>query len=165
MKLSSTMMTAAVLAAGVTPGHGTAALYVQSQARESHQHFQTPLSRGHARQSAMVALLNTYESSSLADWDGHGAAPVTHAVYLNAYRLLEVLPDGLPMPSPGAEPDGQLTLEWHKSAYQTLSVSVTADGDLHYAALLGASRTYGTEPFLGQLPQPLLDLIQRVTLG
>ena len=43
---------------------------------------------------------------------------------------LEVLPDGLPMPSPGAEPDGQLTLEWHKSAYQTLSVSVTADGDL-----------------------------------
>jgi hypothetical protein len=165
MKLSSTMLTTAVLAAGFTPGHGTAARYVQSQAPESHQHVQTQLSRGHARQSAMVALLNTYESSSLADWDGHGAAPVSQAVYRNAYNLLEVLPDGLLMPSPGAEPDGQLTLEWHKSAYQTLSVSVTADGDLHYAALLGASRTYGTEPFLGQLPQPLLDLIQRVTLG
>ena len=165
MNFSSTMMTAAVLTAGVTPGHSKAALYVQNQARESQQHFQAPLSRSQARQSAMEALVNVYDASRHTDWDGHGAAPVSQAVYFNAYRLLEAFPEGLPMPSPGAEPDGQLTLEWHKSAYKTLSVSVSADGDLHYAALIGASRAYGTEPFLGQLPQSLLDLIQRVALG
>jgi hypothetical protein len=113
----------------------------------------------------METLAEVYETCRSADWDGHGAAAIAHAAYLNAYRLLEVMPDGLPLPSPGAEPDGQITLEWHRSPHQTLSLSVTADGDLHYAALLGPSRAFGTEPFLGQLPEQIFNLINRVAVG
>jgi hypothetical protein len=43
-----------------------------------------------------------------------------------------------------------------------LSVSVSPDGELHYAALLGLSKAYGTEPFFGEAPRPILDLIFRV---
>ena len=88
--------------------------------------------------------------------------PVTQETLRNAYILLESLPLGFPAPSISAEPDGNLTLEWHRSARRTLSVSVTADGYLHYAALLGASRVYGTEAFFDEIPDAIRDLVYRV---
>jgi hypothetical protein len=167
MKLSSllTASTAAALAAGSTPGHSATAIYVRSQAAETQRHFHSPVSNSSARQAAREALLALHELASLPDWDGHGASPVSLAAYRQAYRVLEGIPDSFPLPSFGAEPDGQITFEWHHSVHRTLSVSVSPDGDLHYAALIGASRAYGTEPFLGQLPEVLLPLIQRVVFG
>jgi hypothetical protein len=167
MKLSSLLSasTAAALAAGATPGHSATADYVRHQTEASQRHFQSPVSRSQGRQTTFDALLGVYESASLPGWDGHGAFPVARATYQQAYRVLEAIPDSFPLPTIGAEPDGQLTFEWHHSAHRTLSVSISPDGDLHYAALLGASRAYGTEPFLGQLPEALLPLIQRVSFG
>ena len=64
-------------------------------------------------------------------------------------------------PSVGAEPDGQITFEWYQSQRRILSVSVSQEGDLHYAALLGYSRRYGTEPFFGEIPADILKLVHR----
>ena len=75
----------------------------------------------------------------LPNWDAYAAAPGEEAFFL-AYRFLEPLPLGAPAPSVGAEADGHVTLEWHRSPRRTLSVSVSAQGDLHYAARLGPSR-------------------------
>lgn len=97
-----------------------------------------------------------------ADWDGFGAMPVSDDTLRNAYQLLESLPLGCPAPSVGAEPDGHLTLEWHRGPRRTLSVSVTPDGELHYAALIGPNRAYGTEAFFGEAPDAILDLITRI---
>lgn len=160
-----TASAAVAIAAGSTPGHSSAAAYVQSKANDSYKHYREPVSRGHARQSAMDALVSIYETSRQSGWDGHGATAISQGVYLNAYKLLEVIPEGISLPTVGAEPDGQISFEWHQSIHRTLSLSVTADGDIHYAALIGASRTYGTEPFIGQLPEIVLNLIQRVALG
>jgi hypothetical protein len=80
----------------------------------------------------------------------------------NTYQLLESLPLGFPAPSIGAEPDGQLTLEWHRSPRRTLSVSVDGDGNLHYAALLGPNRAYGTEAFFGEFPDAIRQLVWKV---
>jgi len=33
---------------------------------------------------------------------------------------------------------------------------------LYYAALFGGSKQYGSEPFLGNIPQQILSLINRV---
>jgi len=41
-------------------------------------------------------------------------------------------------------------------------VSVSPEGDLHYAALLGPNKAYGTELFFGEVPKAILDLIARV---
>jgi hypothetical protein len=97
-----------------------------------------------------------------ANWDGYGAAPVAEQTYEQARSFLDALPSGTPVPSVGVEADGHLTLEWYRSPRRLLSVSITPEGDLHYAALIGPARAYGTERFLGETPPPILDLIRRI---
>ena len=72
------------------------------------------------------------------------------------------LPQNVSKPDLGVEADGDVTLEWYEAPARTLSVSVGARGELHYAAIIGATRQYGTESFLGEVPQTILELIQRV---
>ncbi len=105
---------------------------------------------------------NVWEECRVADWDGYDALPVTRDTLRNAYTFLESLPLGFRRPSIGAEPDGQMTIEWHQSRRRTLSVSISPDGELHYAALLGVGRTCGTEPFFGEIPKNILDLVRKV---
>lgn len=107
-------------------------------------------------------LADVWRECSQPDWDGYNAVPVSGESYENAKRLVAALPPGTPQPTAGAEPDGQMTLEWRRSRRRTLSISVSPDDDLHYAALLGPARSCGTEPFRGETPQMLLDLIRRV---
>ncbi len=107
-------------------------------------------------------LAGVAEECREPNWDGYGAEPVSQETYQIAFRFLEAFPLGSLAPSVGADPDGQLTLEWHRSPRRTLSVSVSADGELHYAALLGPSKSYGTEQFFDEVPQVILDLVRRV---
>jgi hypothetical protein len=164
MKLSSliTASTAAALAASATPGHSEAANYLSRCAKETWRHFHTPVSLGEARLNALALL---YVSCARPNWDGHNAAPISESTYEQARRVLEAVPSSFPPPSLGADPDGMITLEWHASIFRTLSISVSSDGDLHYAALFGAERHYGTVPFLGQLPSAVLPLIERIAIG
>lgn len=96
-----------------------------------------------------------------AGWDGYDAAPVSPAAVDEARRFLAALPFEAPAPTLGAEPDGDITFEWHAAGRRTLSVSISSRGELHYAASLGPARSYGVEPFLGVMPAPILDLIAR----
>ena len=75
-------------------------------------------------------LQTVWESCSTPDWDGYGALAVSQEALLNGRRFLESLPQELPTPSIGAEPDGALTLEWHYSDRRTLSVSVSSGEEL-----------------------------------
>lgn len=144
-----------------TPGFGDAAEYVSNTVQDwrRHLHESRSLGVGGALHEELGAVWDECRS---ADWDGFGAQPVDNDTLRNTYRLLESLPLGFPIPSIGSEPDGSMTLEWHRSARRTLSVSVAPDGNLHYAALLGPNRTYGTEAFFGEVPESILDLIRRV---
>ena len=107
-------------------------------------------------------LADVWEECSQADWDGHGAEPVSWDAYAIAERFLRSLPLGSPTPSIGAEPDGCITVEWRPSRRRTLSVSVAPDGDLYYAALLGPERVSGATPFYDDAPRAILELIRRV---
>jgi hypothetical protein len=102
------------------------------------------------------------QECSSGNWDGYGAAPIGEETLFQACSFLEALPLGTRAPSVGAEPDGHITFEWYRSPRRTLSVSVSPESDLHYAALVGPAKAYGTEPFLGEVPQVILDLINRV---
>ena len=96
------------------------------------------------------------------NWDGYQALPVARDTLRNAYLLLEMWPQNLPAPTIAAEADGHLTLEWYQSPTRVLSVSVSPEGDLHYAALLGPRRSYGTEIFSGRWPSRILELAKEV---
>lgn len=115
------------------------------------------------RQKVFQALAAQSESCANPGWDGYGAEPVSRDSYHSAYRVVESLPSGCPMPGVGAEPDGHLTLEWYRSPNQVLSVSVSPEGELNYAALLGStSRRTGSEVFQNNVPGDLLHLIRQV---
>ena len=145
-----------------TGGASDTAYFIADQAQKGRGHLQSPHSLGLGANGVLEDLIKVTEECSSADWDGYGAAPITNETFWQAYHFLRALPFGFPIPSAGAEPDGHLTFEWHRSARRTLSVSVSSEGDLHYAALLGASKAYGTEPFSEVVPEIILDLINRV---
>jgi hypothetical protein len=117
-----------------------------------------------SRQPAFEQLWDTWQECKDGNWGIDGALPIEQETYNNAYRLIEALPLTCPSPtSTGAEPDGHLTLEWHKHPRWTLSVSVSPDGILYYAALLASEDPRGSCPFNGEFPETILALIRRVS--
>ena len=141
-------------------GFSSEARYVDESARSGRRrlHESNALGMGSTLTADLTAV---WASCREANWDGFDALPVSEASLRNARLFLESMPMGIPAPSIGAEPDGALTLEWHHSTRRTLSVSVSHDGNLHYAALFGPSRVYGTEAFFGEAPESILELIRR----
>lgn len=144
----------------MTRGFSDAAKYVEREAWQGWRKLNE--SNAFGIESSRDELGAVWDDCRRADWDGFGALAVTVDTLRNAYQFIESLPFGCPAPSVGAEPDGQLTLEWHRGRRRTLSVSVTPDGYLHYAALVGLNRAYGTEAFFGEAPEAILDLVRRI---
>jgi hypothetical protein len=108
-------------------------------------------------------LLKTFEGCREPNWDGYGAQPVPEETYHLTHQFLAALPLSTPVPSIGAEPDGHITVEWYRSPKRTLSVSISPEGNLYFAALLDSAKTCGTEPFVGDVSKVISDLIARVT--
>ncbi len=142
-------------------GESQAARFVQAQMTEHNRSLHNSAAIG-VEMVIREELADVWEECQEPNWDGYDALPVTWDTYNNAERFLLALPFGTRIPSIGAEPDGHITLEWHHSRRRTLSVSISPNDELHYAALLGPGRTCGTEPFFGEVPKAILDLIGRV---
>ncbi len=108
------------------------------------------------------ALYQIYKDCSQPGWDGYDAYPVSADTLELAIRVLNSLSPDFPQPSFGAEPDGQLTMEWYRSPHRVLSVSISPLGILYYAVTIGAEQNYGRMPFLGKFPDTLGDWIRKV---
>jgi hypothetical protein len=165
MILEMAMVTTLSMVAPSSRGMSSVADFVCQQHQDQRRHLGKSLSLGGDRSQIFQRLAELTEECSQPGWDGGDTPAISQDAYFNAYRVLESLPLGLPAPDIGAEPDGHLTLEWHRSPRRTLSVSVSPDGELHYAGLLGARKVYGTEPFFGELPAPILDLAEQILAG
>ena len=158
------MPASAIISIGGVPTRGASetACFVAAQAEEGRRRLRDSYAFGMAAKGVFDELFQTFEECREPNWDGYGAQPVNEETYQLAYEFLEALPLGTPAPSMGAEPDGHITLEWYYSTRRTLSVSVSPEAELHYAALLGNSKAYGTEPFFGDAPKAIIDLIHRI---
>ena len=144
------------------PATSAEASDIASKIQSGLQQLRAYHSLGDGPRQVMDDLFCVAEECKNPNWDGYGAAPVTPDTYLVAYRFLEALPWGTPECSIGAEPDGQVTVEWHRSPRRTLSVSISPEGELHYSALLGPRKCNGTELFLDVVPKVILSLISEV---
>lgn len=138
------------------------AQYIAKQSIGERRRLQTAYSLGLGVMADVNELYKIAKECSVENWDGYGAAPVIRETFLKAKDFLETLPLGTPAPTVGAEPDGHITLEWYKSPRRTLSVSISPEGELHYAALLGHEPSYGTRIFWGKVPDDILDIIHQV---
>lgn len=147
---------------GTTRGASETARFVAEQLEQGLRRLLGSYSLGLAPRRTFEQLQALADECHAPGWDGYDALPVTPETVKQAMRFLEALPLGTPAPSVGAEPDGQVTFEWYRSPRRILSVSISPEGEIHYAALLGSSKAYGTEPFFGEVPRVILQLIHRV---
>lgn len=154
------MTTAALISYGslATRGESDVAKIVAQQSAEGQRNLRNSYYFGSHDREVFNELFAIAEGCKAVNWDGQGALPVSDESYRAAYRFLEALPLGYWRPSIGVEPDGEITVEWYHSSRRTLSISFSKNGELHYAALLGASKAYGTEPFFGDIPKTVIDL-------
>jgi hypothetical protein len=145
-----------------TRGASLTAQFVERQVEGIRRELRNSHFFGQDSKAIFEDLFDVAERCRNADWDGCGATPVSDETFRQSYRVLESLPLGTRQPSVGVEPDGHITFEWYRSPKRTLSVSVSQDGNLHYSALLGPNTAFGTEAFFGEIPKPILDLVNRV---
>ena len=111
------------------------------------------------------ALQEVWSASSVPDWDGYGAAPVTPKARAAAEAFLGALPTTWPSPEIAADPDGEISFEWARDPHWVFTVSVSPERRLSYAGLFGVNRVHGAESFVGQLPQPIVDNLVRFFRG
>jgi hypothetical protein len=104
------------------------------------------------------------EEYATSGWDGYVAARIAPEAHQQARRFLMTLPFDIPLPSIGAEPDGRLTLEWYRGPDQVLSVSVSHEDLICYAAILGRRKRAGTEPFCEEVPEDILRILRSLFL-
>jgi len=161
----ATLDASVIFTCGSSSSHGSSATadFIAKLLERQRKHTRESRTAGIYGRDALYNLYQTFISSREPNWDGYGALPVSNMTFRLAKQFLNCLPLGTPEPSFGTEPDGHITFEWHKSLRKTLSVSVSPDCELHFAALIGENKTYGTEIFYGELPKIILDLIFRVT--
>lgn len=108
-------------------------------------------------------LQQIFDECKRDNWDGYESLPVSQAAFDAAYKFIEaLLPFNLPAPSVGAEPDGHITLEWYVSPRRTLSLSLSPEGEIHYAALIGEYKPYDSIRFYGEIPEVIRKLIAQV---
>jgi hypothetical protein len=112
----------------------------------------------------MEELSGIAHECAIPGWDGYSAKAAHPDTIALALNFIQSLPLDVTMPSASAEPDGHISLEWHRSVRWTFSISISPDGYLHYSALLGASTVHGCEPFFGDVPASILNLIYRINL-
>ena len=150
-------MTEAVAMRGVS----NEAQYVENETRHDRRHLHQSSAFG-IEDLLRDELAEAWAECQQPNWDGHNALPVSRDALRNLYTFLEAMPLGFPRPTIGADPHGHLSVEWYRSPRRVLSVSVSDDDLLHYAALLGANNTCGTETYFGEVPETILDLVRRV---
>ncbi|MDD3846873.1 MAG: hypothetical protein PHC90_11005 [Syntrophorhabdaceae bacterium] len=126
------------------------------------EYLREPVSLGLQPFDVFNELFELAEECAEEGWDGENAKPVTKAVFDEGFRFLRSLPLHTVVPSVSAEPDGHIVFEWYRSTSRVLSVSIDSEGFLHYAAIIGSRKAYGTEPFTVGMPEPIIGLIGQV---
>ncbi len=113
--------------------------------------------------AALESLDKVYAETQDKDWDGYGAEPVSHKAFIEAQKLLRMIPPSFPMPEVLVEPDGEIGFEWYRDKDHVFVISLGGENTITYAGLFGRNnKTHGTESFTDKLPQSVLENIRRV---
>jgi len=135
---------------------------LQRESYELQTDFARSITYGEHLAKILENLLKAKEEHSVDNWDGYGAKAINNDSYNNAFHFALTLPSNVPTPEIYADTDGEVTFEWYEGRRQVFSISVGGKNELAYAGLYGASKTYGVEPFYDDMPERLLDNINRL---
>ena len=141
-------------------GVSESARYVDQTTRKERARLHEP--ETFSKQSAYDAIWDTWQPCRKTNWDGEEADAIEQETFRLAYFLIEALPTGFPLPTISAEPDGHLSFEWYRNPRRLLSVSISPNGTLYWAALVGSEDSRGSCQFFDEFPPTILQWIGRV---
>ena len=118
-----------------------------------------------SKASAIAKIWRLARECAETGWDGYGAKPVLIESVRRAMSLIRALRIEDPMQEIGVEPDGSIALEWHRSRYAALSLSVGAENGLAYAWLDGSDRGHGVALFENERFPPRVLQQVRLIMG
>ena len=84
--------------------------------------------------------------------------------YLKAQQVIAALPHDIPDPVIEIDPDGEVSLDWWRGSRQCLSLSISGEGRITIAGLLGHEQVRERAPFIDQMPTTIISQIRRVVL-
>lgn len=114
------------------------------------------------KENAFASLDEVYTECSIQNWDGYGAQPVKEEAYLEARKILDLLPSNVPLPEVGSEPNGDIGLEWSRSRRSVFVISVSGHNVMTYAGLFGRNEIHGSEYFEDSIPSMILQNLSRL---
>lgn len=118
---------------------------------------ETAVTNGSVPHEALLREVESlWQECRVPNWDGHKAEAVSRATLEAAKRFVTALPADLPAPELSAAANGDISFEWFHAQREVCSVGVSGDGELCYASLHGAHKSYGTESFRDRIPAPVL---------
>jgi hypothetical protein len=129
---------------------------------KSIDHFRGSWTYGEPWRNTMAELSGLFEECSRPDWDGYDAPPLSAEVFQVAAQFVASIPFDVPVPEISASPAGDISFEWAQTARRIVSVAISENREIHYAALNGHKRSFGSMPFDGSFDSQLHDLIQSV---
>ena len=117
-----------------------------------------------SRKPATDAVWEVLERCNEPDWDGEGATAIDYETCIAVVSLIESLPRGYPSPTVLAEPDGQINLEWYTHPRRIVSASVSPEGVIYWAALIGSEELRGSCRFIGEFPSAIRQSVARISI-
>jgi len=104
-----------------------------------------------------------FEECQEPNWNGYDAVPVHPLTYDLAQQFLRSLPSSVGAPKVNADPDGELSFDWHYGNERLLAVSIGLTGRLSFIYRNGSVRMRDTLMFLDQqIPHELVDMLHRL---
>jgi len=102
------------------------------------------------------------QECSRSGWDGYDAPAISFLTASNALEFIRTIPLSVPLPEISATSAGDITFEWAQTARRIVTVATSENGEVHYAALNGLRRTFGSYPIDGTFEPVLTELIESV---
>ena len=145
-------------------GVGDAARYVRVQVEKARQHGEsTETHRVPVAAHLLKEISDIWVECSKPNWDGYGAFPVNPNAISEAIDFAKLVPSWLPQPEVAAEPDGAIGFEWNAGNDRVFVASVSGNGIIVYAGLLGpGNKAHGTTVFGGRTPNDIFQFVSRV---
>jgi len=97
-------------------------------------------------------LNDLYEACSMPNWDGYGAKPAYQSIRKTVEKFLDALPANIADPKIGADPDGEISLDWCYSRNKMFTISIGRKNRIAYAIMDGNKRSNGIEYFETDIP-------------
>jgi hypothetical protein len=102
------------------------------------------------KQDLLEAVTTIFKDCNTPNWDEEGATAVSPKAWINAEKLISILPNTGLLASAFATRNGKIGVQWTKSPRAALSLLVDGSGQLTYAAIFPDGRKkHGYEHFDG----------------